>query len=168
MTDKELTLAVAGIAAASALAGVVLSQVVVLLNSYLENKRQKKMVLSQKYEDAGRLFLASLQWFPDIQRSTSLEMLQARSLCIDARQSHFLCSIYFPELVAASENYLDSLFAFSNFLITIFDPKLPHNVGTQAAAHHEGKFLELANAVRACRQHVDEGFQIYASRYSIA
>lgn len=52
----------AALAAAAALAGVFVSQLVAILAAWVQHKRQHRILLRDKYERVAILFAQSVQW----------------------------------------------------------------------------------------------------------
>jgi hypothetical protein len=113
---------IAIIASSSAILGAVISQTTTFLISWIERKRQKHILLRQKYEEVMLSFSASLRWLQELNGSTSQEAVFALAQNQEARKMASLCLLYFHEdLGDAAKNYLLSQVSYYQALVSVYD-----------------------------------------------
>jgi hypothetical protein len=120
------------IAAASALSGVILSQVITVSLSVFDKRHQRQILLRQKYEELMFEFHNSLSYIQEVQLCRTLEQLCQRGLSPHTGRALVLAQLYFPDLVKPLENYSLSQLSFYNSITESFDPNIPANAGGQA------------------------------------
>ncbi len=118
--SQEIKIAI--IAASSALLGAIISQSMTWLLSHLEKKRQKHILLRQKYEEMWLNFSSSLEWIVRLNGSTSQEAVFQLAQNPEARKAASLCFLYFrEELGDAANNYLLAQQSYYQSLIKVYD-----------------------------------------------
>lgn len=140
MTENTL---IAIIAASSALSGVIISQVITLLASYMNRRHEKNVLLRNKYEELMFHFSDSFGWMVEINNSMTKEELFEKAQSMEARKALSLCLLYFPDLVDDANKYVFSMVEYYKFVVDIFNADIPHNAGAQALAHDKG--IDLMN-----------------------
>ncbi|WP_136526568.1 hypothetical protein [Geomonas ferrireducens] len=123
------------ISASAALAGVLISQAVTFLRSSLDKKHDRNKLLRQKYEEMMFHFTASLQYTKNLDSCTTKAEVLALSQAVDARKALSLCLLYFPDLVDASNAYVQGQVMYFVSLVTAYKDHIPFNAGSQALVH---------------------------------
>jgi len=112
----------ATIAASSAILGALISQVTTIVVSWTERRRQKNILLRQKYEEMWLSFSASLEWLVRLNGSTNQESVFSLAQCPEARKALSLCLLYFREKLGdAANNYILAQQAYYQSLIKSYD-----------------------------------------------
>jgi hypothetical protein len=137
--SQEITIAT--IAALSAIAGSVISQIIPAVLSYFDKKHQRKVLLREKYEGMSLLYADSLQWFQHIGASTSFEELLSLPLPAHVKKMQLLCSIYFPKLVDPAAKYANACSSYCQSLTKNFNPSLNIQANFQAQTREEHSVL---------------------------
>ena len=129
MTEKIL---IAIVAASATLLGVVISQAITLLISYINRRHERNVLLRNKYEELMFHFSDSFGWVLQLNNSMTKEEIFSRSQSTDARKALSLCLLYFPDLVNNANKYIFAIQEYYKFVVTVFDSAIPHNAGAQA------------------------------------
>ena len=162
----DSSIAVPIIAAASALAGVALSQVSTALLASRERKHQRKILLREKYEELAIFLVDSLESYMSLLSSATNQELLLHARHAHAQKVDVLARLYFPELKQLTSDYLFSLVSFQNFLAANYNPELNENVGIQGAksapVHAAQKKLELT------KQALEVAIEKHSAKYTIA
>jgi hypothetical protein len=79
---QEILIAI--VAASSALCGVIISQTISLLQSFLNKKHEKQKLLRQKYEEMMFHFSSSLQWIQQVNMCRTQQEIFALAQCPDS------------------------------------------------------------------------------------
>lgn len=156
----------AALAAAAALSGVFVSQLVAIFAAWIQHRRQHRVLLRDKYECVSILLAQSVQWFQTIQAARSLEELQIHAYPTHAREMYGICLVYFPELREAGASYLNSLVLFQHTLVDSFDSSIKASAGAQAHQHTPDEYLEASRVALQARQSMEDGIELHAVRYA--
>ena len=132
------------IGALSALAGVVLSQLVAMLQAALERKHQRTALLRAKLEELADNLHQTTHWADTLLKSLpvrghakSKEGPHAVALSAEARRVYILSLLYFPRLKAESRtlmNALGVLYTMVNDETAVVEATLKQAAGDFAAA----------------------------------
>jgi hypothetical protein len=157
---------IATIAAASAIAGSVISQILTVVLSCFDKKHQRKVLLREKYEEMALLYSESLQWFQNVGASSSYEELLQLSFPFHTKKMQVLCSIYFPKLVGPSAQYANACNSYFQSLTNGFNPSL--NISAIIQAQPREAHRELMKKITLDRQAFDNALMLYAKEYAKA
>jgi hypothetical protein len=102
------------IAASAALAGVLLSLGGNWFLSWLKEGHERKVLLRSKYEELALLVVDSVGDYQKILTAESNQGLLKDSQPVSAQKAEALAQLYFPELMAATDEYLVAIVAFRN------------------------------------------------------
>lgn len=104
----QAEIAVGILATSAALGGVVISQAFAMLQSHLDYKRQRKLLLQQKLEELTQHLNASLIWASESVDALSSHRPTPARDPVDARQMYSLCLLFFSPLKPHATGYLDA------------------------------------------------------------
>lgn len=96
------------IGALLALLGVLVAQLVAMLQSRLERQHKREILLRTKYEELGQHFLASTDEPTRLLKCKTHEEIQDAILQSEAKQAQLLALIYFPPLRGPLQQYISS------------------------------------------------------------
>lgn len=120
------------ISASSALLGALIAQSTTIVLSLLEKKRQKHILLRQKFEEMMMAFSESLVWIQDLNGSTSQESVFSLAQCPSARRALSLCLLYFREdLGDLANQYVLAQQSYYQGVITVYEENNTHTAGAQ-------------------------------------
>ncbi len=165
--DDELKVTIALISAGSAIAGAVVSQIVVIFRDFLNKKHQRKILLREKYEELALLVTENQDWLNLQMKARSMDELGGGHPNA-ARRAMVLAHIFFPKLRSVCEDYVNACAQFQLFLIHNNDDSDRYDAGTQAAHKNPEELERVASLVRDRRQNVDEAIIRYARKYANA
>ena len=131
----DIKIAIAIITACTTFSGVIISQVISLLLSFLDKRHKKTYSLRQKYEEMMFHFQDSLAYFPEVGNCKTREQLFSKSHSISAQRAMGLALLYFPKMAPLIETYIINQVAYYNLVISSFNPDIPANAGGQAQVH---------------------------------
>ena len=151
--------------AAIALCGVLLAQLVAMIQSRLDREHKRDILLRTKYEELAEHLNDSLLWATSVLSVCTFEEMQSRTQPIPARKAYTLSLLYFPKLKPFAESYVDASIAFQNTLIENFRPLNGVSAGAQAAKHTPQAFNAAGERLRATREAFDNEIQNCASEY---
>ena len=158
---------IALIAAGSAIAGTIVTQIVSVLLSYLDRKHQKKVLLREKYEELALLINESGEWL-----SNKMTAVTISELTLDgpekARKATVLAHIYFPKLRDACECYVNTNVEFVNYLCDYYQDGSGLSMSVLAVKADEHGYQTTVNNVLNSRTTLEESIIKYASEYAKA
>lgn len=126
----EITTAI--IAATAALSGVLLSQALSLLQTFLDRKHQRQKLLRQKYEEMTFLVQESLQYYNELNTTREYEQILSQPSNPRSQRARVLALLYFPQLEKELTSYILAEVAFYKLIVSNFDYSNPANAGSQA------------------------------------
>jgi hypothetical protein len=160
------SLAIPIIAASSALAGVLVSQVSAIMLAGRAREHQRKILLREKYEELAILLVDSLESYLSLLSSSTSQELLLHTRHAHAQKTDVLARLYFPELKQLTSNYLFSLVSFQNSLAKNYNPELEESAGVQGAnsvaVNTAQQKLELAKNL------LEAVIEKHATKYAIA
>ncbi|EGQ8527949.1 TPA: hypothetical protein NKA88_004593 [Vibrio parahaemolyticus] len=164
----DKTILVAVVSAISAVVGVLISQVSVLLKEHLSKKHLKQILLREKYEELADCIQAAMVASNQAAESTSISELMKFCINEPLRKAMSLSLIYFPE-------FKDAVGAFQNAYISHYDVmaksyhrEVNETVGTQAVFHNRKAYIETAERLVQTRHEIDLLVEKYAYKYAKA
>lgn len=167
--EQELSVASAAfIGAASALAGVVVSQVGAALQGFAERKHQRRVMLRGKYEELMRTLNEAMEWVTLSLAANTFPELRARSNPIPARWVYSLSLLYFSELTAAAGQLLSASIAFQHVLIESYTETEPGTAGAKAVRRDQRQLEAAHRSIVEARLELDDLIQKHARKYARA
>ena len=154
------------IGALIALCGVLVAQLVAMVQSRLEREHKKHVLLRTKYEEMAMAFLDSLKWPSSLLYATSLEQIVDLSVPADANKVHMLCTVYFPRLLQVSGAYIDACTALYDASVSLYNPDDNRPLGEQAFNHPQYKVAR--DAFFAEKDTIQTAIQGHAKSYTVA
>jgi hypothetical protein len=139
--STEINIAI--ISASSAITGAIISQTTAFLIAHLERKRQRNILLRQKYEEMMNHIQDSLLFYNDVGACKTLDQLLACTHSQAGNRAMGLALLYFPSFVAILEAYLMSLVQYYNVVVSSFNPNIPATAGAQALVHDHDNVSEI-------------------------
>jgi len=134
---QEIVIAI--IAASSALCGVIISQAISLIQTFLDRGHRKHILLRQKYEEMMFHFSDSLQWIQQVNACRTQSEIFALAQCPPTRKALSLCLLYFPDLSGPANDYLLAQLSYYEFIMKNFNENIPVTAGGQAFTKPECK-----------------------------
>lgn len=154
------------IGALLALCGVLVAQLVAMIQSRLERDHKKHVLLRTKYEEMATAFLNSLKWPSSLLYATSLQRIVDLSNPADANKVHMLCMIYFPPLLPATEVYIDACVSLYDNTVSLYNPSDSRPLGEQAYGH--ANYNAARDAFFSARDFLQKGIEVHANTYTVA
>lgn len=108
------------IGASLALLGVLVSQLVAMIQARLERKNKREVLLRTKYEEFGQHFLESTEMPGRLLKCTTLEEIHGVLHQSSANQAQLLALIYFPPLREPIRRYMVSYQDLCIFVTNIY------------------------------------------------
>lgn len=162
----DSSIAIPIIAAASALAGVVVSQASAAILAWRERAYQRRILLREKYEEMGHLLSDSFQPIQDLLSATTTDYILKNAQNIPARRMYTLTLLYFPLLKQEASSYLDSFVSFQNELAINFKPNSSDTVGVQGA--FSPKVNEANQKLLQSKMALESAIEKHANTYAAA
>lgn len=152
------------IGALLALLGVLVSQLVSMLQARLEQQNKREILLRTKYEELGQHFLDSIKLPHALMMCTSTEDILVLTHQASGNNAHLLALLYFPLLRQATGQYIDS---YSELLMTATSLHSPNDkrlLGMQVFDKPE--YILARNNHLSARDHLQEQIEAHASTYA--
>lgn len=162
----ELSIAI--IAASSALAGVIISQAISLLLSYLDRKHKKNILLRQKFEEMMFLFQNSLNYHSEVGNCKTLDDLVKQTHSVSAQKALGIAMLYFPTIEMVLENYVKSQVGYYQFICSVYNPDIPASAGAIARVNHPDKIREVEEQLLQTKNEVMVMLKLWADEYTKA
>lgn len=164
---SQQAILVALIAASSAIAGALITQVVAIVRDVIEQRRKRHILLREKYEELALRVTTSHQWMVDQLKSRTIAELGSQPP-FDARHVMVLSHLYFPELRDACQTYVNRCVEFQIMLIDLNEGRTEYDAGTQAAHRDQSKYLSVSKQLHIARDALDKAIITYAVKYTRA
>ena len=148
----------------SALGGVALAQGVSMLQSWLDRRNKREVLLRTKYEELGLHFLESMKLPHALMAAKSTEAILALTHQTSSNKAHLLALVYFPLLRRPIGEYSESYAALCIAATTIYDPGDKRELGKQV--HDKKAYIEARNRHLAARDTLQSGIEQFASIYA--
>ena len=157
------------IVAFSTIIGVLISQGISSLNSFLNKRYQKRLLLRQKYEEMMFYFQDSLS-FPNkvgaCKTLKELDELDQENQLLPANRAAGLALLYFDHLVPFFNNYIKCLLAYYNIILDSFNQNENGSTGAQAILFNKHKFEKVKNNLFRAKKDLLKEIQASASKYT--
>ena len=158
MTDSALLPVLA------ALGGVALAQGVAMLQSWLDRKNKREILLRTKYEELGLLVLDSMKLSEDLLKCSSHDETLKVLRQVDANKAHLLALVYFPLLRQATGQYIDTYAVLAEAAISLYNPNDKRMLGTQV--FDKPAYIEARNGHLAARNHLQNQIETHSVIYA--
>jgi len=119
------------IGALIALCGVVVAQLVAMVQSRIDRNHKQSVHLQQKYEEMMFHFSASLVWIVDLNGSTNQEAVYSLAQCPEARKCLTLCLLYFREIAPYANDYILAQETYYNSVVLSYSENCVGTAGAQ-------------------------------------
>ena len=131
------------IAASAVLCGVIISQAISLLLSFLDKRHKKHILLRQKYEEMMFHFQDSLTYYNQVGACRTLDQLLQQNHCIPSNRAMGLALLYFQNLAPLFDIYLRNQISYYNLVISSYKQDIPASAGAQARVHNKPQLEEV-------------------------
>lgn len=153
------------IAASAALAGVLISLLGNWLLSCIKQGHEHKALLRSKYEELAFLVVDSVGDYQKILVAESNYQLLRDSQPISAQKVSALAQLYFPELVATTDDYLVALVSFQNACARTAAAN--KSIAQVEAISSSPKVEQAQLVLEKVKNILDSQIQTYAKTYTI-
>ena len=154
------------IGASLALCGVLVAQLVAMLQSRFERENKRHVLFRTKYEEMSQAFLDSLKWPSSLLYATSLEQIVGLSVPADANKTHMLCIVYFQRLLPESGAYIEACISLYDASVSLYNPDDSRPLGEQG--YNNQKCKDAKAAFYAAKNSMQEAIRHHASSYVMA
>ena len=151
------------IGASLALGGVLIAQLVSMLQSRLERENRKHVLLRTKYEEMCLYFVESMKLPGKLLLCADTKAILATVPQECGHKMHLLALVYFPNLRNATEKYIESYSDLCEIAGALFDPEDIRPLGMQIL--HEPKYIEARDAHFAASDTLQKQIEKYAAVY---
>lgn len=152
------------IGALLALLGVLVAQLVAMLQARLERQNKREVLLRTKYEELGTHFLDSMELPHTLMTAESTEDILALTHQASGNHAHLLALIYFPKLRESTGRYIDSYSALCLAAAELHNPDDKRPLGMQV--FDKPPYIEARNTHLAARDYLQEQIEFYADTYA--
>ena len=146
------------------LLGVLVSQLVSMIQARLERHNRRDILLRTKYEELGMLFLNSMKLPHSLMMSTSTEDILVLTHQASGNKAHLLAQLYFELLQQATGQYIDSYSALCLTVTSLHNPQDRRRLGMQV--FDKPNYIEARNNHIAARDHLQEQIRAHAATYA--
>lgn len=115
----------------AALGGVALAQSVAMLQSWLDRRNKRQVLLRTKYEELGLHFLESMKLPHTLMTCTSTAEVLALTHQASGNSAHLLALVYFPKLREATGRYIESYGSLIEASASLHNPDDKRPLGMQ-------------------------------------
>jgi len=152
------------IGALIALLGVLVAQLVAMIQARLERQNKREILLRTKYEELGAHFLDSMKLPHALMTCTSTEDILVLTHQASGNNAHLLALLYFPLLRQATGQYIDSYSALLMTSTSLHNPHDKRPLGMQV--FDKPAYIEVRDNHLAARDHLQDQIQIHAPTYA--
>jgi hypothetical protein len=145
------------------LGGVALAQGVAMIQSWLDRKNKREVLLRTKYEEMGLCFLESVKSPGELMLCATHEETLAATQQTEGNKIHLLALVYFPLLRHATGQYIESYSVLCEVAISLYDPGDKRVLGVQVSKKHE--YVAVREAYFAARDHLQDQIEAYSKIY---
>lgn len=147
-----------------ALLGVLVSQLVAMLQARLERENKREILLRTKYEELGAHFLDSMKLPHTLMTAANAEDILALTHQASGNHAHLLAMIYFPKLRESTGKYIESYSALCLTAASLRNPDDKRPLGMQV--FDKPAYIEARNAHIAARDYLQEQIECHARTYA--
>jgi hypothetical protein len=148
----------------SALGGVALAQGFAMLQSWIERKHKREVVLRTKYEELCLHFLDSMRLPGELLKCESHEETLEVVHQEDGNKMHMLALVYFPSLRPATSNYIQAYAELASTSIAIYNPSDGRVLGLQVSGAQQ--YIDARNKYLSARSVLQNAIERYAVEYA--
>jgi hypothetical protein len=152
------------IGALLALLGVLVSQLVAMLQARLERQNRREVLLRTKYEELGAHFLDSMKLPHALMTCTGTEDILVLTHQTSGNNAHLLALLYFPSLRQATGQYIDSYSALLMTATSLYNPNDKRPLGMQVFDKPE--YIQVRDNHLVARDHLQEQIEAHAPTYA--
>ena len=152
------------IGALLALLGLLVAQLVAMLQARLERQNKHEILLRTKYEELGAHFLDSMKLPHTLMTAASTEDILALTHQASGNHAHLLAMIYFPKLREPTGQYIESYSSLCLAAASLHNPNDKRPLGMQV--FDTPAYIEARNAHLAARDHLQKQIELYADTYA--
>ncbi|MCQ8179528.1 hypothetical protein NP603_00275 [Methylomonas sp. SURF-1] len=147
-----------------ALLGVLVSQLVAMIQARLEREHKRDVLLRTKYEELGAHFLESMKLPHTLMTAESTEDILALTHQASGNHAHLLAMIYFPRLRESTGKYIESYSQLCLAAAELHNPDDKRPLGMQV--FDKPSYISARNAHIAARDFLQEQIERYADTYA--
>ncbi len=147
------------------LLGVLIAQLVALIQSRLDRANKRDILLRTKYEELSGHVNDSLGWAMECLGATTFAVMHSGTQPLAARKAYTLALLYFPLLKPYADHYVQACVSFQMVLVEQFVPHEFLNAGAQAAKNNPERFKVAGENLRAAREAFDFEIQKHSHVY---
>lgn len=147
-----------------ALLGVLVSQLVAMIQARLEREHKRDVLLRTKYEELLVHFLESMKLPHTLMTAESTEDILALTHQASGNHAHLLALIYFPKLRESTGKYIESYSQLCLSAAGLHNPDDRRPLGMQV--FDKPPYIAARNAHLAARDSLQEQIERYADTYA--
>ncbi len=147
-----------------ALFGVLVSQLVSMIQSRLERQNRRDILLRTKYEELSDHFLDSMKLPHTLMTCVNTEQALALTHQASGNKAHSLALLYFPLLRSATGQYIQSYATLCETSLSIYNPDDERVLGMQIFDKPE--YIAARNNHLAARDALQDQIQKHAPTYA--
>lgn len=149
-----------------ALLGVLVSQLVAMLQARLERQHKHEVLLRTKYEEFGQHFLESTEMPGRLLRCTSHEEIQGVLHQSAANQAQLLALIYFPHLREPIRRYMVSYQHLCLVVANIYYNQNTEDKTVGKIVSTDTNYKEASSAHKMEKENLASEIEKYAPKYA--
>lgn len=153
------------VGAAIALLGVLVAQLVAMIQARLERQNKREILLRTKYEELGMHFLESMKLPHALMQATSTEAILALTHQESANKARMLATVYFHPLEQLIGLYSESYSDICLVVTSIYNPNDKRHLGIQV--FDKPAYINARNNHLAARDHLQDQIQYHALAYIV-
>ena len=160
----DTTVLVAIVSASSVLLGAAVSQGSAMLQSWLDRRNKREILLRTKYEELGLHFLESMKLSQSLLACSTHEETLAVTHQESANKAKMLAMVYFPELREPTGLYIASYSALCMNAISLYNPSDARVLGMQVYAKPE--YIAARETHIDARSYLQKQIENFAPKYA--
>ena len=146
------------------LLGVLVAQLVSMLQARLERQNRRDILLRTKYEELGVHFLDSMKLPHALMTCTSTEDILVLTHQASGNNAHLLALLYFPLLQQSTGQYIESYSSLLMVATSLHNPQDKRRLGIQVFDKPE--YIQARNNYLTARDYLQDKIEFYASIYA--
>ena len=156
------------IVAGSTTFGVLISQAISILLSFLDKRHKKHILLRQKYEEMMFHFQDSLEYYNQVGACRTLDQLEKKTHRISANRAMGLALLYFQNLAPLFDIYLRNQIAYYHLILESFNPNIPATAGAQARVHNKTALKKIEQNLFQSKDNLIDAIKMNTKKYTKA
>lgn len=161
--NQQISIAI--ISASAALSGVIVSQAISLLLSFLDRNHKKQILLRQKYEEMMFHFQDSLFHRTTLEDAATLDQVLSAAASVPLMRALGLCLLYHPNLVKSVESYCNVSMALYDLIVTVYNPNIPGKAGDQVRVRAKKEYEYLNQKLFQAKDEVMDAINKNIKKY---